>query len=648
MKKSAFLLCFAGIFLAACEGDIVTPQPALKLSAADATVSEEGTELRYTFAAGGGTLDVAVESNWNWNVEAGTGNWCAAEVTRSGLRLVAPANTLPQPRSAQLFVITANEAGSNHATLRIEQAAADAAELSVVLDQDDTEILLAEEGGSYRVGVTANGVWSATADSSWCSIEQDAGGFTVTAPRNTTVGALTATITVIAGAGADTRSVTIPVSQFSSVEAMVFELTVGEATANVGALPFENIGVVNCTVDWGDGRMQRVVTGWPQHEYDQPGVYEVRVIGKVTNFRANQLPQFSDELKNCLTAVRGWGDIGLESLKRGFYKCEKLKFIAAPGKNSFAKLTTIYEGFWSNTALESLPEGMFADAPLLESAYGAFQNCTSLKATAARMFAGCGKCTDFFRLFWRCTALTDLAPDMFEGCSAAAKFGQAFYNLPIVSVPAGLFASCTRATDFANTFNGCAELTAVPEGLFANNTAVTSFASVFANCPKLASIPEEIFSKASAVTNLSNAFNGCAALTAIPAELFTGLTGVTNLSGVFLGCAGIRSVPENLFAGLMGVTNFNSTFSGCTALETVPVSVFDDARAVTNFGKTFSGCTSLKGESPYTLIGGVKVHLYERTGNAAFTAVKTTAGCFTGCSGLSDYATITGTYPGWL
>lgn len=624
MKKRlyTFICCFAGIALAACSNEPTLPEPALKLasSASEATISANGLQVDATFTTVGGILDITVESNWNWNLEVNSGNWCAVETTETGLRMVLPANPLLQSREARITVSTANETGSQRAIIHITQSSADASQLEVRLNEGDSEIILPEAGGSYRVDVTASGAWSATAGNGWCGIEQDEQGFTVSAPRNTTINALATTINVVAGSGAGSKTITILASQFSTVSAMVFELTVGELTENVGGLPFENTGVVNCTVDWGDGKLQRVVAGWPLHQYEQPGVYEVRVIGKVTSLMAAHTTYFSDNIKTCVTGIKRWGNLGLETIKKGFYKCINLASIATPERESFAKLTSAYETFYSCTALTAIPEGMFANAPLLETAYSVFTSCENIRAVPARLFAGNNKCTTFFRAFWRCTSLTEIAPDAFEGCTAVTNFGQAFYFTPITSIPNGLFAPCVAATDFSNTFYGCTELASLPADLFAHNTAVLNYTSVFAGCGKLTTIPTGLFAASTKATNLSGALNACTAL---------------------------RTVPANLFTGLTAVTNFNSTFLGCTALESVPTSIFDDNKAVTNFGKTFSGCTALHGESPYTMVDGTKVHLYQRNENAAFTEVKTMSGCFTDCNGLSDYTTISTSYPGW-
>ena len=51
----------------------------------------------------------------------------------------------------------------------------------------------------------------------------------------------------------------------------------------------------------------------------------------------------------------------------------------------------------------------------------------------------------------------------------------------------------------------------------------------------------------------------------------------------------------------------------------------------------FNGCSSLTGESPYTMIDGKKVHLYERNNpeyNTQFIEIIESVGAFRGCNKL--------------
>jgi hypothetical protein len=102
----------------------------------------------------------------------------------------------------------------------------------------------------------------------------------------------------------------------------------------------------------------------------------------------------------------------------------------------------------------------------------------------------------------------------------------------------------------------------------------------------------------------------------------------------------LESIPAELFARNKNARNFNSTFSNCRSLKEIPSSLFDNNRKVLYFRDTFSACYELEGESPFTIINGVKYHLYERHLNPDnFVPPLEYYGCFGGCERLIDYYT---------
>ena len=226
--------------------------------------------------------------------------------------------------------------------------------------------------------------------------------------------------------------------------------------------------------------------------------------------------------------------------------------------------------------------------------------------------------------------LTSLA-NAFSGCSA------------LKSIPENLFANCPEVTDFSYTFEGCSALKSIPENLFVNNPEVIKFYGTFSGCKALTEIPENLFASNPAVTDFSSTFIDCSALTTIPENLFASNPAVTDFSFTFSACSALKSIPENLFANNSAVTDFFRTFYGCLALKSIPSSLFDNNRKVTSFSFTctFHGCSALTGESPYTMIDGQKVHLYERADYPEhFTAPTGFQDCFYECTKLTDYAQI--------
>lgn len=122
-----------------------------------------------------------------------------------------------------------------------------------------------------------------------------------------------------------------------------------------------------------------------------------------------------------------------------------------------------------------------------------------------------------------------------------------------------------------------------------------------------------------------------------------GDVGLTSLNGAFAN-ASLKSVPECDIMSFAEVTDVSGMFEGCASLGEVPVSLFDGAADITAFDRIFSGCSSLTGESPYTIIDGIRIHLYQRDGSGAFAVPVSYSGAFTGCSSLSDFDEIPQTW----
>ena len=335
---------------------------------------------------------------------------------------------------------------------------------------------------------------------------------------------------------------------------------------------------------------------------------------------------------------------------------------------------TTFRMTFAGTDITSIPAGLFDGKTAVTNYNGCFYNCSNLTTVPAGLFKDATAVTDIGRIFMNCKSLTTVPEDIFSGvstqkaavmtylfdgsgltsipanllrsCVMVTNLGYAFENCPnLTSIPEGLFAANTKATTFTAVFKNCTGLTSISENLFANNTAATNFGSAFYGCTGLTSIPEDLFANSANATTFSSVFYGCTGLTSIPAGLFTKQTKVTTgLASAFYGCTGLTSIPETLFATNTAVTSFNSTFYGCTGLTSIPAGLFDNNKKVTNFGKTFMGCNALTGESPYTEIDGVKVHLYDRTTALGFSSVSTKTDCFDGCTGLSDYNDIPTTW----
>ncbi len=239
----------------------------------------------------------------------------------------------------------------------------------------------------------------------------------------------------------------------------------------------------------------------------------------------------------------------------------------------------------------------------LKNMNNAFERFGALKSIPADETGAFAEVTSFEWAFYSCKALETIPDGLFKYCGNVTSFRQAFYECSaLTSLPEGMFSACEKATDFHSCFRGCSSLTIIPENLFSGCKEMESAAWLFAYCTNLQAIPE---------------------------NLFANNPKIDNFSATFYECDSLSSIPEGLFDNCPNVSGFHSTFLDCDKLQTVPVSLFDNNRKVTSFGSTFGWCSNLRGESPYTIINGVKYHLYERANNPdLFVDPGSSTGCF--------------------
>ena len=354
-----------------------------------------------------------------------------------------------------------------------------------------------------------------------------------------------------------------------------------------------------------------------------------------------------------------------------FYGCTSLESLPATMlTGSAAKLKNCSNVCWGCTSLKSVPDNLFGFITVANSAFAfCFSGCTSLTKVGANIFPAGTGASGLNNVFQGCTSLTDVSADAFAKCTKVTTINSVFKGCTALkTVPGGLFAKMTGVKTFDSVFIDCTGLESVPENLFSANTAVTKFQKVFYNCAALKSVPAGLFAKCSKVTDFNNLFYGCTALAEIPAGLFDGCPAVTNFKYLFEYCSSLKSIPSGLFAKCIKAVSFDAAFAGCeslteipdglfdsvpnttsvsfqecftycTSLKSVPAGLFDNAKKAKNFTRTFANCTSLTGESPYTVHSGAKIHLYERKtfDTSIYNSSIQGTGCFTNCTGLSDY-----------
>lgn len=407
--------------------DMLIPQLDLVTDYPDASFA--GQILHITSDAAGAEAEISVESTWEWDYSVESGNWYAVEADGKSLRIIVPENVSGEMREGMLKIRSSNSAGIAEAYIKVSQTAGNMPELVVSPQGGDSGILFSGNGGSCRVDVASNVEWNVFCAEGWVVVSRDDTGFDVTVSDNSTARTRTAEIKVAAGDSPYDKEVLIPVSQPGLVKAMHLELTVDESSGRRGSLPFD--GEINCIIDWGDGNIQKVTSSWPMHFYLENGVYDVYVVGKVSVFNSGD-EMFDEDYRRTFTAVRSWGELGIESLSGGFSGCTALRSVAAPEEGTFSMLTTAEDAFSGCSSLVQIEGDLFSNAPELEYAGGLFHGCSSLESIPEGLFSGCP---------W----LSDLS-SAFSGCSS------------LEAIPSSLFDNCLKITDLTDAFSGCASL----------------------------------------------------------------------------------------------------------------------------------------------------------------------------------------------
>ncbi len=339
--------------------------------------------------------------------------------------------------------------------------------------------------------------------------------------------------------------------------------------------------------------------------------------------------------------------VNVTDIRYMFSGCSSLKSIPDGLFDNCLEIAKIDAAFQGCGSLQSVPAGLFKNCTKLDTAQRVFQGCSKIKEIPDAEFFGDG--TNVFSasyIFYGCSSLESVPAGLFDTFTTSTYFECSFQDCTsLKSVPAGLFDKCTAVKYMENLFYGCSSFESIPEGLFDNCTEVLKLEAAFA-ATNISAIPSGLFDNCRKVTSFYGVFDECSNLREIPSKLFDNCTAVTDFSYAFNMCTKLTSIPTRLFTYNTEVTDFSYCFCWCTSLTSIPARLFDNCTKVKDFSYAFSNCTAVTGESPYTEVGGTKVHLYERSSYpSSFTAPTTTTKCFYGCIGLSDYSSIP---LGWL
>lgn len=203
-------------------------------------------------------------------------------------------------------------------------------------------------------------------------------------------------------------------------------------------------------------------------------------------------------------------------------------------------------------------------------------------------FAGKPNIKDSNAMFMNCWRLASIPPQMFRGCPWLDDAGSCFeFDYQIKNVDY-LFADCPKLRDVHNAFS---------------SVRIRSAVGAFQNCPTLTSV----------------------------INLFTDCKFLTDVTDIFKGCTNIQLASR--------------VFRNCAVLNP-PVNVFDDCKKIYAFKEGLNNLPAATNESPYTVVNGQKIHLWERTPELGFALPTQYDLCFTDSPNFADYPNIPETWGG--
>jgi hypothetical protein len=212
----------------------------------------------------------------------------------------------------------------------------------------------------------------------------------------------------------------------------------------------------------------------------------------------------------------------------------------------------------------------------------------------------------FQSAFQNCGSLATIGTGVLLGtASSNVDFISAFRTTALTALPAGL--DMSQGSLFNATFRDCTSLATIGSGVLlgtANATATVNYADTFNGCTNLTALPAGL--DLSQGSDFNNAFNGCSSLATIGNGVLLGTASTSvNFTSAFNGCTNLTTLPANL--NLSKGDDFQNAFNGCSSLVTFPAGAFDTMGTPLDwcFQYAWDGCSSLSGASVDNILDSI-------------------------------------------
>lgn len=392
-----------------------------------------------------------------------------------------------------------------------------------------------------------------------------------------------------------------------------FVFTINTANTSVGStannqfkLPLVSSGVINFTVDWGDGNSD-VITVWNQlettHTYTSIGTYTVKIKG---NIRGWQFANTGDRLK--ILEISKWKDLVI-STNAGFQGCTNMTCTATDSPTIIsASLSGYFQNCsnfnanlnnWNVSSVLNISSFLSGATSFNQGNFSSWN--TSNFSLINSMFSLCSSLTNINTTGWvlnnvttlnnfasNCTNLITITGTNGWGLNNLNTAQQAFFNCNSLTTLDVSLWNLSNATNISQMFQGCTSITTLDVSSWGISNC--NIPQVFQACSSLTSLNLDAWDT-SGSTTLQNLVNGCSSLTTVGTLASWDVGLVQNFSGTFSNCTILNGIDTSSW-NTSSATTFNLTFSGCSSLTTLDVSGWDMSN-VTILTNTFNGCVLL-------------------------------------------------------
>lgn len=400
---------------------------------------------------------------------------------------------------------------------------------------------------------------------------------------------------------------------------MVIDTTLDSTGSKTVSIPMVLGGTYDYWIDWGDGTSSTQITAYNDtnatHTYVADGEYTIRLIGTL-----DQL-EYTGNIAACLKEVTKC-NLAFSVIKNMFKGCTNLTNVVESIFSQTTMPTTAESVFEGCSKFGMIPVGLFDNMSGILSFKNTFKG-TSIINIPTGLFDSNNSATDFSGVFENCTRLVAIPMNLFKNNTSATTFANAFMgDIALTELPNTLFNNNVEVITYENVFSGCTGIKELPINLFGDGAlSATNFSGALYNVP-LTSLPAGLFRQAYSATNYDNVFNFYGGN--IPANCFSGDNATYENA---LDVEGIEEIGDN---GLNGLALSSDMFSGqdqasalitlgndalwsknATSIVNQPTQMFFRNTTLTTIGNInfkpitetmggmFYGCTSLENVSGF-------------------------------------------------